>query len=124
MKTTTLTTEEFITRSMAGERFMESGDIYYFNRNTGAEDPIPFRILWGSGSDKPIRGLWGNFDGKTIFEIVEPEPKIERRWRWRKDEPLSTIETSYMTEEVAERYDYIKDGYYKVENCYVDVEMR
>lgn len=74
---------------------------------------MPFRV-----NNESMDYGWRHMDGKTIFEIVEPEPKIERRWKWRKDFDGYTAETpNYMA-------DIFVDGYYKVEDCYIDVEVK
>ena len=115
MEKTTLTKEEFIKRSMAGEVFIYGGDKYFYDT---CENP-PFRL-----DGDYIRSNWGYFDGKTIFEIEEPKPIIERRWRWRKDEYGRTQTSDYVSDKYAEIHSYIFSNWYKVEDDYIDVETK
>lgn len=112
MKTTTLTKEEFITRSMAGEVFINNGSkLFYDPTKTN-----PFRI-----GDAGLGNSWSIFDGKTVFRVKAP---VERRWRWRRDNEGFTSESNYMTEECAvERGHTPQNGWYKVENIFIDVNV-
>lgn len=115
MKTTTLIKEEFITRSMAGEVFILEGCRYFY----APSKENPFRVDYAA-----IGSSWCYMDGITLFEVEEPKPIIERRWKWRKDSDGCTIEDArYMSDEFIEHY-AIGGGWYKVEDLYIDVEIK
>ena len=60
----TLTKEEFITKSMAGEVFIRvSGGRRYFYDETEVN---PFRL-----SGTPMSDAWQHMDGKTLFTLEE-----------------------------------------------------
>lgn len=112
----TLTKDEFIVRSMAGERFRYEGRTYHYDNSF----INPFRV-----EEYSIGAYWGYIDGKNIFEILEPEPKIERRWKWRRNSKGRTDETSsYLSDTYAESHNYEINGWYKIEDCYIDVEVK
>ncbi|MDQ1264560.1 MAG: hypothetical protein QG559_1561 [Campylobacterota bacterium] len=116
MKTTTLTNEEFITRSMAGEVFILNGDKFYYD----ITKYNPFRC-----NTCALDILWQTFNGKTIFEIEEPKPTMERRWKWRRDSFGYTVESgSYMSDIFVGNNNYSVEGWYKVEDLYIDVEIK
>ena len=110
MKTTTLSKEEFITRSMAGERFTRGPnevELFY-----DVAESNPFR----SGKTH-IQHSWGHFDGKTKFIIVE-KSIIERRWVWLQDYKESTLISTLMSNQVPEE----GEGWYK-SGIFIDVEL-
>ena len=114
MKTTTLTKEEFITRSMAEEVFIYNGAKYFYD----ATETIPFKM-----NKDTLYGNWRFFDGKTVFEIEEPKSILERRWKWRKDYHMYTEESHYLSDELAKVGEFSENGWYKVEDLYIDVEI-
>ena len=89
MKQFTLTKEEFITRSMAGEVFIsvEYGSRFHYD-NTKT---MPFRL----GNDT-LDQAWRRLDGYSLFTLEQPKPRIERRWKWRQDSKGYTKESSYI----------------------------
>ena len=111
MKTTTLTRKEFIERSMKGEVFSRQGTEYYYDET----ETIPFRF-----GTSPLYGCWDNFDGETEFEIVEPEPVFERRWRYVDHDINHSIETSYY---YPDRNPPRGEAWKKIEDDYIDVDM-
>ena len=63
------------------------------------------------------------FDIPNCEYRVKPK-KIERRWRYAKDKDGCTITTSnYVTDNRAEDYGYLEEGWYKLENDYIDVKV-
>lgn len=111
-----LTKEEFIIRSMAGESFMHLGNKVFYD----SSKENPFRYV-----NDDLNGMWCLFDGKIeVFTLKQPEPKIERRWKYRKDYDGYTEETSsYYTDEKARTV--LGDKIWrKVEDYYIDVEVR
>jgi len=108
----TLTKKEFIERSMKGEVFIDgfNNRLFYDNNKEN-----PFRYC-----NKALHGAWEYFDGKALFTLEKPKPIIERRWKWRLDEIGRTIESHYLSNEYAEKYDYT--GWYKTE-LYIDVKL-
>lgn len=64
-----LTKEEFITRAMAGEVFLDNNNRVFYD----ASEDNPFRY-----ETNPLNGNWDLLDGKTKrFTLEQPEPKIE-----------------------------------------------
>lgn len=100
---------------MNGEKFKYNGCIYHYDKTKDN----PFRM--------DVSGLnvnWDNIDGEIEFTVVEPEPVIERRWKWLKDKYKGyTTETGYMSDSYAKDTWYVESGYYKSE-FYIDVEIR
>jgi hypothetical protein len=116
MKTTTLTNEEFSKRGIDGEVFILNACRYFYD----ATHINPFRC-----NDFPLVNDWKYFDGKTIFEIEEPKPIMERRWKWRKDDIGYTNESgNYMADTFIGLHQYINNDWYKVEDLYIDVEVK
>ena len=117
MEQFTLTKEEFITRSMKGEVFVSTHSdkrFYYDNKYT-----IPFRV-----NDEDLDNNWSYMDGRHPFILEQPKPKIERRWKYRKDTLKYTQETNYYyTDEEAKSSQDISD-WYKAEDCFIDVEIK
>ena len=117
MEPFTLTKEEFITRSMAGEVFISThSDKKFFYDN---KYNIPFRV-----NHEDLDNNWNYMDGKHTFTLEQPNPKIERRWKYRRDKIGYTEETDcYYSDEKAKS---VLNGmlYYKTEDCFIDVEIK
>ena len=114
MKQFTLTKEEFITRSMAGEVFVYKNYRLFY-------DPyqiIPFRL-----NEEELDTCWKLFNGKELFTLEQPKPRIERRWKWRKDTSDYTEETDCYHND-ANAISLIALGMYKAEDCFIDIEIR
>ena len=109
-----LTKEEFITRSMAGEVFLDGSNKLFYDMS----EDIPFRY-----EKEPLKGNWDLFDGETKrFTLEQPKPKIERRWKYRRDLNGITEESlSYYSDKVSGQF---KDDWYKAEDCFIDVEIK
>lgn len=75
MEKVKLTKEEFIKRSMNGERFLYNGDIYHYDDSRN----YPFRSenLEHSANSADIIGCWNLFNGENEFEIVKEQPKTK-----------------------------------------------
>ena len=114
MKPFTLTKEEFITRSMAGEVFMHSNNKMFYD----SSENNPFRYEMG-----PLNGNWDRLDGRTEqFTLEQPKLKIERRWKYRRDADGVTEESlSYYSDKISGQF---KDDWYKAEDCFIDVEIK
>ena len=70
------------------------------------------------------RELMNPYMREELFRRPKPKPKIERRWRYAKDEEGCTLTTSnYVADSLAEEYGYCEDGWYKLENDYIDVKV-
>ena len=122
MEEFTLTKEEFIGRSMKGERFKRMSEVFSYDNTKDS----PFRV---DGSI--IRTHWRLFNGVEKFLSVKPEPTIERRWIWLKDfEGRTKTSDRYMTDKAARGGGYAKNGWYKAtaEYCgkdiYIDVKIK
>ena len=118
MKQFTLTKEEFITRSMAGEVFLDKNLSRFYYDNSKEQ---PFRL-----NNVPLTTAWYIFNGQKLFTLEQPKPKIERRWKYRKDcKEGDTHETSiYVSDEYAKENRFLKDKWYKAEDCFIDVEIK
>lgn len=115
MEKFTLTKEEFIARSMSGEVFIDDYNNRYFYDSA---KPNPFRK--GTGY---LHDSWNVFDSNYEFTIEQPKPKIERRWKYRRDRDGFTQETDcYYTDEKAKSV--LNSTFYKVEDCFIDVEVK
>ena len=118
MESFTLTKEEFITRSMAGEVFISTHNskrFYYDNKYT-----IPFRV-----NNEDLDNNWSYMDGEHLFTLEQPKPKIERRWKYLKNyRDGRTMESAqyYNDSKVNEYLDLTK--WYKAECCFIDVEIK
>ena len=118
MEPFTLTKEEFITRSMAGEVFISTHSnsrFYYDNRYT-----MPFRV-----NNADLDNSWNYMDGKYLFTLEQPKPKIERRWKYLKNNSDGrTMESAqyYSDSKVNKYLDLTK--WYKAENSFIDVEIK
>lgn len=119
MKPFKLTKEEFIKRSMAGEKFIgKVGDIFHYD----GTHISPFRI-----NQTVIGNSWNDFnnDSDALFTLVQPEPVIERRYKWFKnEEDGETHETSFMSDDCAIRNNCLVNGWCKDENLFRDVEIK
>ena len=116
MQQFTLTKEEFITRSMAGEVFISTHSnkrFYYDNKYT-----IPFRL-----NNEDLDNNWNYMDGRHTFILEQPKPKIERRWKWRKDNKHYTEETDCYHSDANVSHLQGSD-WYKAEKCFIDVEIK
>ena len=115
MEKFTLTKEEFITRSMEGEVFIDNCNRYFYDSSKSS----PFRV-----NDSALAGAWSYFDGTVkIFALEQYKPKIERRWKYRRDCSGHTQETDcYYTDEKAKSV--LNSLYYKAEDCFIDVEVK
>lgn len=113
MQQFTLTKEEFITRTMAGDVFIhESNKLFYDSAMTN-----PFRY-----GKNPLHYNWDLFDSNNLFTLEQPKPKIERRWKYRRDTDGITEESlSYYSDESS---NYFKKDWYKAEDCFIDVEIK
>ena len=108
----TLTKEEFITRSMKGEVFLDSNrDKYFYDEN----EDNPFRF-----NKSAISSAWDSFNitrfgsSNELFTLEEPEPVYEDRYIWLKDRKTETeASNSYMSDNHAEKFRYKEDGWYK-----------
>ena len=110
-----LTKEEFIIRSMAGEIFICKDSTYCYDSGF----IIPFR-----SNINTLEMGWGLFDGITKqFTLQQPKPKIERRWKWRKDNKHYTEETDCYHSDVNVSHLQGSD-WYKAEDCFIDVEIK
>ena len=109
-----LTKEEFITRSMAGEVFLYDNSRLFYS----VSETNPFRL---EGS--PLHYNWDLLDGETKhFTLEQPKPKIERRWKYRRDtEGITEESLSYYSDKVSGQF---KDDWYKAEDCFIDVEIK
>lgn len=113
--TTTLTKEQFITRSMTGEKFEYDTCIYYYDKDKAN----PFRV-----DEDSLAAYWQYMDGETEFIIVEPEPTIERRWRWLLDgEEYTVISSSFMSDNYVKNNSYMTQDWYKSDQ-YIEVEIK
>ena len=114
MEPFTLTKEEFITRSMKGEVFLHSNNKMFYD----ASENNPFRY-----EKEPLNGNWDFLDGKTKrFTLEQPKPKIERRWKYRRDADGVTEESlSYYSDKSTGRF---KSDWYKADDCFIDVELK
>jgi len=94
--------EEFINRVMKGEKFKASnGDILYYSEAYNN----PFRH-----GDASMEGRWYSITTED-FEIVEPEPKIELRWRVAKNfNDLTEVTSWYYNQKYIDKY---YKGWYK-----------
>ena len=56
---------------------------------------------------------------------IKPEPIIERRWQWAKNHANGTTElrNGYISNDYVMELS-IADGWYKLENNYIDVELK
>lgn len=111
----TLTKEEFITRAMAGEVFLHKNNKLFYDPTK----EIPFRY-----DIEDLDNCWSLLDGKHLFTLEQPKPCIERRWKWRKDNKEITNETSYVSDNYATEQSYQQKGWYKAEDCFIDVEIK
>jgi len=76
-----------------------------------------------------VSGGWNEIfeDGKEFktfkWNSMEELPKTkERRYKWLKDyEGCTQVSSSYMSDKHAETNTYIKDGWYKDENDFIEV---
>ena len=109
----TLTPEEFISRSIKGEVFLRKGDRYHYS----AGNIPPFKV-----GDNLLINEWSLFDGKRLFTLEKPKPKIERRWLWLKDRNGYTETSYYVSNEYAQLHNFIGIWHKKV-NDYIDVEI-
>ena len=109
-----LTKEEFITRSMAGEVFLNGNNRLFYS----VSETNPFRL-----NGNTLHWGWDLFDGETKkFTLEQPKPKIERRWKYRRDTDGITEESlSYYSDESS---NYFKKDWYKAEDCFIDVEIK
>ena len=113
-----LTKEEFITRSMQGEVFIsvEYGTRFYFDPKYS----IPFRV-----EESPLEEGWNLINSTNLFTVEPPKPKIERRWKYLKNNRDGrTMESAqyYSDSKVHEYLDLTK--WYKAEDCFIDVELK
>ena len=123
MEKFTLTKEEFIKRSMKGEVFIRD-DVKYFYDSSYA---VPFRVSRKKDNSNLAYCDWYAFNETNLFTLEQPTSIIERRWKWRFDhiQEAYTSETNgYMSDLYATTHRYIKDGWYKVEDLYIDVEVK
>lgn len=99
---------------MAGEVFLDGSNKIFYD----ASENNPFRY-----ETHPLNGNWDLLDGKTnYFTLEQPKLKIERRWKYRRDLNGITEESpSYYSDEKSGMF---KDDWYKVEDCFIDVEIR
>ena len=110
----TLTKEEFITRSMAGEVFIDSYNHKHYYDDT---ETNPFRR-----SNQALRDNWDSFTDGTLFTLEEPKPVFEDRWQIRKDQEGYTLSTSNYYNLYYIDKDYKEsDGYYKGPKIAVEV---
>ena len=65
------------------------------------------------------------FSEDTEYRIKPSEQKIERRWKWLKDyKNGATAESEhYMSDEYIGDSHYVKDGWYKNEDDYIDIRI-
>ncbi len=73
-------------------------------------------------------GIWKDCDIPSWYKGVEyrvkPKSKVERRWRYAKDEDGYTITaSSYVSDRYAKGARHLECGWYKLENDYIDVEV-
>ena len=79
------------------------------------------KFQWFTGQRWRNCGNIPNWDIGIKYRI-KPEPKVERRWRHARDEnEFTTITNFYMSDSYAKKHKYFKDGWYKLENNYIDV---
>ena len=101
---------------MAGEVFISvdyGTRFYYDNTQT-----IPFRV-----ESSPMESAWEKFDNIHLFTLEQPKPRIERRWKYRRDYIDYTEESQcYYSEKKVKNY-FLKD-WYKLEDCFIDVEIK
>lgn len=115
MKPFSLTKEEFITRSMAGEVFLDKNLSRFYYDNSKKQ---PFRL-----NDVPLTAAWSIFNGQELLTVEKPKPRIERRWKWRKDKLNCTEESYYYYSDTC-TLPFNPEGWYKAEDCFIDVEIK
>jgi len=94
MKTFKLTKEEFIRRSMDGDKFEFNGSLYHYDQTKS----VPFKI------DNITLGYgWDTFNGINEFTLVEPKPKTEKQWLWRNLDNSGTwvVSQGFYSEKIA-----------------------
>ena len=117
--TVKLTKEEFIKRSMLGDRFIFNRFEYYFDTT----EMNPFRV-----GRTELNYNWRFFNGRNEFTVVEPEPKtkIVKEWMCKDDYGDWCIISRLMTKE--EAMGYFKNHYkptgreFEVESNDVDIK--
>ena len=56
---------------------------------------------------------------------IKSEPITERRWQWAKDRKDSTVVSDvYLTDKYANVRSYAENGWYKLEDNYMDIEVK
>ena len=117
MQEFTLTAKEFIERSMKGEVFIlkTTRGRYHYDYSKAN----PFRV-----DEDSMNYSWNHLDGIYLFTLEEPKPVIERRWKWRKDFKKYTAESNFIPDIYADESLYKKEDWYKVEDLYIDIEIK
>jgi len=119
MEKVKLTAKEFVKRG-GKEKFKRDGYTYYVDYN----HCNPFRIANEKRTDNMgITSSWNDFNGINEFEVVK-EKVIERRWKYLQNFDGETKPSlCYCNNEKAAIHGFLKKGWHKDENDFIDVEV-